>query len=318
MPLLLREDDVRQLLPMGDLIDLMESALTEFSAGRVDQPVRTTVQIGEDKNYFGSMPAYLPSAPAAGAKLVTVFNGNIAKGLPSHFATIVLLDPETGALMALLDGRFITEARTAAVSAVSARFLARSDSRVLAILGSGVQAHSHFEALTHVLPFEEIRAYSPTRANLEAFCEQSTGGKARPCSNVEEAVAGADVIVTVTSAREPVLRSEWVSDGVHLISVGACRPNHRELDPKLVARCSVYVDSRAAAMQEAGDILLAMAEGHIGKDHIRGELGERPVRNGASECTMFKSLGMAVEDVATAYMVYQKARAAGIGTEFTL
>lgn len=300
---------------MGPLIDMMENALAEFSAGRVDQPVRSVVQIGEEKNYFGTMPAYLPSANAAGAKLVTVFPANLQKGLTSHFATIVLLDTETGALQALLDGRYITEARTAAVSAVSSKFLARPDSRILAIIGSGVQAHSHLEALTHVHKFDEVRVYSPTRANLEAFCSH-TG--TTPAVSVEEAVDGADVIATVTAARQPILRSEWVKDGAHIIGVGACRPTQRELDAALVARCSVYVDSRAAAMHEAGDILLAIEDGVIDKSHILGELGERPSRKSATECTFFKSLGLAVEDVASASYVYAKAIAAGVGTPFSL
>ena len=315
MPLLLNEADVKALLPMGELIDVMESALTAFSAGEVDQPVRSVVQIGAEKNYFGTMPASVPGAPAVGCKLVTVFNSNLARGLTSHLATIILLDPETGALLALLDGRFITEARTAAVSAVSMRYLARDDARVLAIIGSGVQAHSHLEALSHVRQFDEVRVYSPTRANLERFCEQ-TGSQA--CASVEEACSGADVVVTVTASREAVVRNAWIRDGAHVISVGACRPTHRELEGALVARCSVYVDSRAAAMHEAGDILLSIEEGLITVEHIRGELGSRPKRAFADECTMFKSLGMAVEDVATAHLVYRKAMDRGVGTRFSL
>ena len=300
---------------MGELIDTMEHALAAFAKGEVDQPVRSVVQIGEEKNYFGTMPAYLPGGPAVGAKLVTVFNSNLAKGLTSHMATILLLDPETGALLALMDGRYITEARTAAVSAVSMRYLAREDAKTLAIIGSGVQAHSHIEALSHIGKFDEIRVYSPTRANLERFCEQ-TG--ARACASVEEACANADVVVTVTAARETVVKNAWIRDGAHVISVGACRPTHRELEGSLVARCSVYVDSRAAAMFEAGDILLAIGEGLITKEHIRGELGARPTRQSANECTMFKSLGMAVEDVASANLVYGKAMAQGLGTRFAL
>jgi alanine dehydrogenase len=315
MPLLLSEAEVKSLLPMGELIGTMESALAAFSRGEVDQPVRSVVQIGEEKNYFGTMPAYMPSGPAVGAKLVTVFNGNLAKGLTSHMATILLLDPETGALLALMDGRFITEARTAAVSAVSMKYLAREDAKTLAIIGSGVQAHSHIEALSHIRKFDEIRVYSPTRANLERFCEH-TGTRA--CASVEEACTDADVVVTVTAAREMVVRNAWIRDGAHIVSVGACRPTHRELEGSLVARCSVYVDSRAAAMHEAGDILLAIGDGLITKEHIRGELGERPMRKSANECTMFKSLGMAVEDVASANLVYGRALAQGLGTRFAL
>jgi ornithine cyclodeaminase/alanine dehydrogenase-like protein (mu-crystallin family) len=313
--LLLNEEEVKALLPMGELIDTMERALAAFSAGEVDQPVRSVVQIGAEKNYFGTMPAYVPDGPAVGAKLVTVFNGNLARGLTSHMATIILLDPETGALLAVLDGRYITEARTAAVSAVSMKYLAREDAKTLAILGSGVQAHSHLEALSHVRKFDEVRVYSPTRANLEKFCEH-TGTRA--CASVEEACTGADVVVTVTSARETIVREAWIREGAHVISVGACRPTHRELEGSLVARCSVYVDSRAAAMQEAGDILLAIEEGLITAGHIRGEIGERPRRESAGESTMFKSLGMAVEDVASAHLVYGKAIARGVGRSFAL
>lgn len=315
MPLLLRESEVRHLLPMDEIIDVMATALADFSAGTVAQPVRTVIEMGPERNYFGTMPAYLPSAAAAGAKLVTVCEGNLAKGMTSHLATILLLDPETGALRALLDGRYITEARTAAVSAVSARYLSREDASKLAIIGSGVQARSHLEALSHVRKLSEVRAYSPNRANLEAFCAEVN---AKACANVEETVAGADLIVVVTSAREPVVRSEWVAEGAHIMAVGACRPTHQELTGELVARSSLYVDSRAAALKEAGDILIPIAQGLFGPDHILAELGERPKRESGSEVTLFKSLGMAVEDVAAANLVYGKALAAGIGVPFTL
>jgi alanine dehydrogenase len=315
MPLLLRESEVRHLLPMNQLIDVMATALADFSAGTVAQPVRNVLEMGPDKNYFGTMPAYLPSAAAAGAKLVTVCEGNLAKGMTSHLATILLLDPETGALRALLDGRYITEARTAAVSAVSARYLAREDASKLAIIGSGVQARSHLEALSHVRKLTEVRAYSPNRANLDAFCADVG---ARACSSAKEAVDEADLIVVVTSSREPVVRSEWVADGSHIMAVGACRPTHQELTGELAARSSLYVDSRAAALKEAGDILLPISQGLFGPEHILAELGELPKRKSASEVTLFKSLGMAVEDVAAASLVYNKAVAAGIGVPFTL
>lgn len=313
MPLLLKESEVHKLLPMSELIGVMEDALAAFAAGAVDQPVRSVVQIGAEKNYFGTMPAGLPNA--AGAKLVTVFPGNLAKGLTSHLATILLLDPETGALLALLDGRYITEARTAAVSAVSTKLLAREDARVLAILGSGVQARSHVEALRHVRNFDSIRAYSPNRANLEAFCRDMD---VTPASTAEEAVRGADVVAAVSAAKEPIVASEWIGPGTHLIGVGACRPVHREFPADLMARCSIYVDSRAGAMTEAGDILLAIEDGAITAGNILGELGSMPRRKSAEEVTFFKSLGMAVEDVAAANLVYRRAIEAGIGTRFEL
>jgi alanine dehydrogenase len=314
MALLLNEQQVRALLPMKDLIDAMEQALTTYSSGQVQQPVRTVVDVGRDQNFFGLMPAYVASGgEALGAKLVTFFVSNSKRGIPTHFATIMLLDPQTGQLVAVLDGRYLTEARTAAVSAVSARWLARKDSKRLAIIGSGVQAHSHFEALKLVYPFEHVTAWSPTRSKLENFCE-STG--AVPAESIEQAVRDADVVAVVTAAREPIVMDEWIRPGTHLMAVGACRPTHRELDGRLIARARVVVDSRAGAMREAGDILIPIAEGLIDASHIAAELGERPARQSADEITVFKSLGMAVEDVVAAKLVYDRARTSNTGTYF--
>ena len=306
MPQLLNEEVVRELLSMPDLITAMEDALAAFSAGSVVQPVRTVLEVGEQHSFFGLMPAYVPSAPALGAKLVTVYHSNLERGLPSHLASIVLLDPATGALEALLDGRYITEARTAAVSAVSTKKLAREDARVLAILGSGVQARSHVEALGHVRQFSEIRAWSPTRVNLEAF---ATAMGARAMESAEEAVRGADVIVLVTVSTTPVVKSAWVKPGAHVISVGACRPTQREMDPSLVARGRLFVDSRAAALQESGDIVMGVAEGIFGLHHIVAELGEVSAkRQTPEEVTIFKSLGLAVEDVVAANLALVRAK----------
>jgi len=290
---------------MPDLIAAMERALTAFSKGEVVQPVRTVLDLADRHAFFGLMPAYVASLPALGAKLVSVYHSNLERGLPSHLATILLFDPETGALQAVLDGRYITEVRTAAVSAVSVKKLARGDARALAILGSGVQARSHFEALAHVRRFDEVRAWSPTRSNLEAF-SRLTG--ARMMDSPEAAVRGADVIVLVTASPEPVIRGEWVSAGAHVISVGACRPTQREMDPALVERARLFVDSRAAAMKESGDVIAA------GEKHIVAELGEAgAVRTGDREVTVFKSLGLAVEDVAAAHLAYDRARKCGRG-----
>ena len=290
---------------MPDLIAGMERALEAFSKGEVVQPVRSVLDLSDRHAFFGLMPAYVASLPALGAKLVSVYHSNLERGLPSHLATILLFDPETGALQAVLDGRYITEVRTAAVSAVSVKKLARGDARALAILGSGVQARSHFEALAHVRRFDEVRAWSPTRSNLEAF-SRLTG--ARMMDSPEAAVRGADVIVLVTASPEPVIRGEWVSAGAHVISVGACRPTQREMDPALVERARLFVDSRAAAMKESGDVIAA------GEKHIVAELGEAgAVRTGDREVTVFKSLGLAVEDVAAAHLAYDRARKCGRG-----
>jgi alanine dehydrogenase len=326
MPILLSETEVRALLPMDDLIAAMGTALAEFSARTVVQPLRTVLEVGAYKSFFGVMPAYLPAGPALGTKLVTVFEGNTERGLTTHLATIVLLDPETGALRAILDGRYITEARTAAVSAVSVQHLARPDASVLAILGTGVQARSHLDAIARVRHLEEVRVWSPTRARVDAFvAEMSAATSARlvAAAGPEEAVRDAAIVALVTAARSPVVRSEWIADGAHLCAVGACRPTQREMEAPLVRRGRLIVDSRTAALAEAGDIVLAIQDGVIESSHIKAELGEVvagrvPGRESASQVTIFKSLGMAVEDVAAAHLVYERARREGLGKELTL
>ena len=325
MALLLTESDVRDLLPPADLISIIEQALSAFSSGQVTQPVRTALQV-PPRNFFGVMPAYMPSPAALGIKLVTVFNENAARGLPTHLATILLFDPETGALDVIMDGRYITEMRTAVVSAVAVKRLARTDAAVLAVLGSGVQARSHVELLTHVCPFREIRAWSPTRDHLDKFVSDAAVISSVPLHaaiSAEQAVRGADVIALVTSSNTPVIQDAWVSPGALVIAVGACRPDAREMDPVLVARGRVIVDSRAAALMEAGDIIQGIREGRWTESHIAGELGEvilgrTPGRTAPDEIVIFKSLGLAVEDVASAQMVLTRARAQGKGREIQM
>jgi alanine dehydrogenase len=323
---LLTEAHVKSLLPMSSLIQAMESAVARFSAGEVLQPVRTVLTVGPTRAYYGLMPAYIEQPARLGAKLVTVFNQNHARGLPSHLATIVLLDPETGALMALMDGRYITEARTAAVSAVSARQLSRADAVTLAIVGSGVQAKSHLEAYAAVRPLREVRVWSPKPASRERFVEDAqphVAARLVATDTAEAAVANADLVVLVTSSPTPVIADEWVKPGAHVVSVGACRPDQREMAPELVARGRLFVDSRAAALVESGDIVQGIREQRFDASHIAGELGEvvlgrTPGRTNAEEVTIFKSLGMAVEDVVAADLVLQKALETGAGTELTL
>ena len=323
---LLTEHHVAALLPPGDLIQAMETALARFSAGDVQQPVRTVLSVGAQKAYFGVMPAYVAEPPQMGAKLVTVFGQNLAKGLPSHLATILLFDPETGALMAVMDGRYITEARTAAVSAVSAKALARPDARRLAILGTGVQARSHLEALVEVRALADVRVWSPQARSRDRFVADMAGRVAAPvraCASAEEAVRDADIVVLVTSSPTPVIDDAWVAAGAHVISVGACRPDQREMAPALVARGRLVVDSRAAALVESGDVVQGIREGRFAESHVAGELGDVLLgritgRRHADEVTIFKSLGMAVEDVAAADLVYRRAEDTGAGTALEL
>jgi alanine dehydrogenase len=297
--MLLNEDEVRELLRMDHLIPAMERALADLSAGLVVQPLRTIVPVAEHHGFLGVMPAY---AAALGAKLVTFYPNN--SGVPTHHAMIMLFRPETGEPLVVMDGRLITEMRTGAVSAVATNLLARAEASVLAILGSGVQARSHLEALRLVRSFREVRVWSPHNATkfAEQFSLQAT-------ASAEEAVRGADVIVVATSSRTPVLCGEWLSPGAHVNAVGACRPDWRELDDEVLQRAQIFVESREAALQESGDVIAA------GKDPAEiGEViaGTRPGRQSSQEITLFKSVGVAVEDVVTADFVYR----AAISVEF--
>jgi ornithine cyclodeaminase len=330
---LLTESDVKSVLTMDDLVETMASALQRFSTGGVTQPVRSVISVNDD-SFYANMPAFVRadanfgeaglSGAALGAKLVTVFGGNAARGLHTHLASIMLLDPETGALRALMDGRYITEARTAAVSAVSSRLLARKTAASLAIIGSGVQARSHLDALSRVHRLRQATIWSPTKAHRDRFVAESAGGSV-PVNAVDhpgEAVVGADVIVLVTSSPSPVVENGWVKPGAHVISVGACRPTQREMDPALTARARLFVDSRAAALVESGDVVLGIKDGLFSAEHIVAEIGDlvngSEGRRNDTEVTIFKSLGLAVEDVTAADLAYRRAVERGIGTELTL
>ena len=290
----LDEEQVRAVLRMEDLIPAIETALTEFSAGRVAQPVRQMLSVEPHGGYFGAMPA--AGSVGLGAKLVTFYPGNAAHGMHTHSAIVLLFRPETGEPLAIMDGRLITEMRTAAVSAVATRAMASQGAKVLAVLGSGVQARSHVEALRLVRDFDEIRVWSRAAEHAERFAAE-VGATAM---SAEEAVRDADVIVTATAAREPVLLGAWLKKGAHVNSVGWPGPQGRELDEDAM-RNVLVVDSREAVLKESGDVLLSGAE-------IYAELGEvlagsSPVPSGVT--TVFKSVGIAVEDVAAANLVYR-------------
>lgn len=291
----LEESAVGRLLHMEEVIPAMERALADFSSGTVVQPVRTMLPVAEHQGFLGLMPAYTGSA--LGAKLVAFYPRNTS--VPTHYATILLFEPETGEPLVTMDGRLITEVRTAAVSAVATDHLARGGASVLAIIGSGVQARSHLEALRLVREFREVRVWSPRRA--AAFAEEHGVDAA---ASAEEAVRGADVVVTATTSPTPVLSGEWLSPGAHINAVGAPRPDWRELDDEVLRRAKVYVDSREAAMKESGDVIAAR--------EVLAEIGEvvsgaEQARRSLEEVTLFKSVGLAVEDVATAELVYRNA-----------
>ncbi len=293
-PLFLNEEQVRQHLHMAELIPAMEKALIEFSGGKVTQPVRSVINVDPPGGFLGLMPALTPDG--LGLKAVTFYPSNAERGIPTHMATIFLVDPQTGTPLAIMDGRLITEMRTAAVSAAATKLLAFPAAKILAILGSGVQSRSHAEALQLVRNFEEIRVWSPTKEHAERFAKE-VGGKAM---SAEEAVRGADVVVTTTNSKMPVLKGSWLKPGSHVNAIGACRPDWRELDDEAMSNV-VFVDSREGAMKESGDVILSGAKTYaeLG-EALAGKLPSR-----ANETTIFKSLGMAVEDIAAAMLVYR-------------
>jgi ornithine cyclodeaminase/alanine dehydrogenase-like protein (mu-crystallin family) len=290
----LSEDDVRPLLTLEKLIPAMERALADFSSGRVIQPVRQIVPVTQHRGFMGLMPAIC--GDVMGAKLVNFYPENGALGLPTHLALIAIFRTATGEPLAVMDGRLITELRTAAVSAVATKLLGAPDAHSLAILGSGVQAHAHFRALSLVRNFDDVRVWSRNSQHAQTLARE-IGARAMAA---EEAVRGADVVVTVTASSEPVLRGAWLKPGCLVNAVGAVGKKRREVDDDAM-RGAVVVDSREAAQAEAGDILLAGAT-------IYAELGEllagtKPLPQ--EEITVFKSLGIAVEDIAAAQLVLE-------------
>jgi len=287
---ILDEAAVQQRLRYDDLIPAVADALAALAAGKVVQPVRTVLPVAPHQGFFAVMPAY---AGALGAKLVTFYPKNV--GVHTHHALIVMLKPETGEPLAVMDGRLITEMRTAAASAVATERLARKHASVLGILGSGVQAKSHLAALRHIRSFNDVRVWSPR--NAPAFAERH---KVKAVNSAEDAVRGADVVVVAVSSTTPVLQGRWLSPGTHVNAIGATRPDWRELDDDLVTTARVFVDSREAATRESGDVIAARSEvteiGAVVSGTAQG-------RRNDQEITLFKSVGVAVEDVAAAALV---------------
>jgi ornithine cyclodeaminase/alanine dehydrogenase-like protein (mu-crystallin family) len=319
--LVLAHEDVKQLLPMEECIELMAEALADLARGRSWQPLRFVVRPPEEQSLMGLMPAHRSSPePAYGLKTVCIFPGNPARGLDAHQGGVMLFDGETGELRALIDASAVTSIRTAAVSGVATRALARPDSKVLAILGSGVQARAHLEAMAKVLSFEQARVWSRTAEHAGAFAAEADAPfPVEPVDSAEAAVRGADVVVTVTSAREPIVEHGWLAPGTHVNAVGSSIPTARELDSATIAAAALFVDRRESAVNESGEYLRAVEEQGIGPDHIRAELGEVLVsshegRHSTEELTVFVSLGLAVEDLAAGEYLYRRARGEGAGS----
>ncbi|MCA1818268.1 MAG: ornithine cyclodeaminase family protein [Acidobacteria bacterium] len=335
--LVLSHAEVERLLPMRECVEVMARALVSFSRGEVAQPLRTVLRPEGAAGLLGLMPAYKAGGSVGGAaaggegagdggaafglKAICVFPGNAARGVDAHQGCVALFDGGTGEPRAVVNASAITAIRTAAVSAVATRALAREGAHDLAVVGAGVQARAHLAALSCVREIKRARVASRTAEKARGLVEETEsryGFPVEACETVEEAVRGADLIVTATSAREPVLRREWIAKGAHLNAVGTFSPRSREVDSETVAQSSLFVDSRESALNEAGDILIPMREGLITAEHIRAEVGEvltgaRAGRTSLEEITLFKSLGLAVEDLAAAQFVFSRARETNAG-----
>jgi alanine dehydrogenase len=322
--LLLSDRDVRKLLPMAECIEVMAGALTSVAEGTSLLPLRTVIRLPDSVNAFASMPAVIGTGAnaAIGAKLITVFPGNDATPFDSHIGVVLLFDAHHGSLQAIADASSITSIRTAAVSGLATRLLAREDASELTLLGAGVLAMTHLDAVMAVRAITRVRVWSRSVSRARAFAERARAAhdvEIVVSAGVEDAVRDAHVVCTITSSRTPVLEGRWVAPGTHINAVGASMSTARELDSAAVQMSRLFVDRRESAMSEAGDFLVPRSEGIITDAHILGDLGDVLLervkgREGRDDITLFKSLGLAVEDVAALRHIYEKARAAGTGT----
>jgi ornithine cyclodeaminase/alanine dehydrogenase-like protein (mu-crystallin family) len=318
---ILSQSEVTALLPMDECIEVMEAALRTLSQGEAQLPLRTVLRLPDGKGLFGVMPAWLGAPTSLGLKAIAVFPGNDGTRLDSHQGLVLLFDPDTGAPIAVLDASSITAIRTAAVSGVATRALANAGAGDLALLGTGVQARTHLEAMASVRSLRRVRAFGPNSDRLARFAHWARDHleiEVEPAANPRETVAGADLICTVSASRTPVVQGDWLNPGAHLNAVGSSIPTARELDTRAVARGRFFVDRLESARSEAGDFLIPRDEGAITDAHILGELGDVLLgrvrgRTGGSDITIFKSLGIAVEDLAAAHHVLRKAEAQGVG-----
>ncbi|HWF52266.1 MAG TPA: ornithine cyclodeaminase family protein [Solirubrobacteraceae bacterium] len=336
--LVLSHDDVRAALTPAACLEAMAEVLAAHARGEAYMPLRSIMRPPGAAGLMGLMPAWRGDGEGGGdpetalatfaLKAICLMRGNPARGLDAHQGTVTLFDGETGRPTAILDASAITAVRTAAVTALATRVLARADATTLAIIGAGVQAAAHIEALLAVREFESVRVYAPTAEHVRAVIDGASGPGAQgvelsAAASAEEAVRGADVVVAVTSSPEPVIRHRWLGPGTHVNAVGASTLATRELEVETVAAAALFADSRESLRQEAGEYRLALEQGAISEDHVRAELGEvvaglRPGRSDDGELTLFRSLGIAVEDLAAAEVAVAAARRLGRGTEVEL
>jgi len=324
---ILNEEDVKQLLPMNECIDVMEDAFMALARREIDQPLRTIFRPPNVKGVMAMMPTFRGGqAPLFGLKAICVFPGNAAIGKDAHQGAVVLFDGTTGELRAVVNASAITAIRTAAVSGLATRVLATPDASTLAIIGAGVQARTHLEAIACVRKLARVRVAAARKQSAEAFAREMKTQVAFDIEAVdssEAALREAQIIITATTSRHPVIRREWIASGAHINAIGTFSPKARELDTGTMADGSVFVDRRESAFNEAGDYLIAAAEGAIGPESIRAELGEvligkHPGRTAQDEITIFKSLGLAMEDLGAAEYCYRGAGEINKGASVSL
>jgi ornithine cyclodeaminase/alanine dehydrogenase-like protein (mu-crystallin family) len=315
---------------MPACIAVMRDALAALARGKALVPLRMVMRMPDGSGFLGVMPGHLSAdgdqRGALGMKAVSVFPGNASRGIDTHQGAVLLFEADTGRLSALLDGATITAIRTAAVSGVATDLLARRDATELAILGAGVQARTHLEAIASIRPLRKVRVWSRNLDHARSLVAEQEGRYnfgIEAVATAQAAVRGADIVTTVTASPEPVLQRAWLKEGAHVNAVGSSIPTTREIDSATMAAARLFVDRRESALNEAGDLLIPIREGTVKPDHIQAELGqviigEDPGRRSAAELTLFKSLGLAVEDVASAAFVAQRARETGLGQTVTL
>ena len=320
---ILDRDDVVALLPMAECIEVMAEALATLARGDAVLPLRPTIRLPDSPNIFALMPAYLGSPLAVGVKVLSVFPVNYGTAIDAHQGAVLLFEADRGRLLAIVDATAVTAIRTAAVSAVATRLLARADAESLAILGAGTQGRMHLDAMMAVRPIRRVRIWSRTTEHARALAQHATeryGIHAEVAGSASHALEGAAIVCATSASPTPVVEGEYLSDGAHINAVGACVPTARELDTRAVVRSRLFVDRRESALTEPGDILEPIQQGAITASHIVAEIGEllltdqpRAGRTSDREITLFKSLGLAIEDLAAAHHVHRKALATGRG-----
>lgn len=327
MVLLLSRKDIESVLTMEDTIKAVEEAFRQHALGRVSMPLRSVISVEKYKGRVTFMPAYIEKMDAIGVKVVSGYPDNPSKyDLPTILGVVLLNDPKNGDLLAIMDGAFLTAMRTGAASGVATRYLARKDAKKLGIVGTGVQGRTQAAAACQVRAIERVKAYDIVPDRCRLFCKEASkelGVQVVPVNSAEEAVKGSDIVATSSTSKTPVFNGEWLDEGTHINAVGSHSPDARELDVTTIKRAKVIVDSREAALKEAGDLMIPISQGIIAPDHVFAELGEivtgkKVGRESEDEITLFKSQGLAIQDISTAIMVYEIAARKGVGKTVTL